>query len=137
MCHPIIHFFKSLLILFASFLVFVFASFLMTLSLKLSLLKAIAKRLKSVKERQLLLSQKLEITIWEAIRKEAMNQSTKIIKKIQKNLSKEIKSDNICYCKVGWVITKFGAIEKSPYCYCNIGKLPFLKGNKDYFTFWW
>ena len=31
-----------------------------------------------------------------------------------KNWSKEIKSDNFCYCKVGRAITKWGAIEKSP-----------------------
>ena len=43
-------------------------------------------------------------------RKEAMNQSTKLIQ----NLSKEIKSDNFCYRKVGRAITKWGAIEKSP-----------------------
>ena len=39
-----------------------------------------------------------------------MNQSTKIIQ----NRSKEIKSDNFCYRKVGRAITKWGAIEKSP-----------------------
>jgi hypothetical protein len=31
-----------------------------------------------------------------------------------KNWSKEIKSDNFCYRKVGRAITKWGAIEKSP-----------------------
>ena len=31
-----------------------------------------------------------------------------------KNLSKEIKSDNFFYCKVGRAITKLGAMEKSP-----------------------
>ena len=49
-----------------------------------------------------------------------------------KNLSKEIKSDNFCYRKVGRAITKWGAIEKSP-----IMKFSFLKGNKYYFAFWW
>jgi hypothetical protein len=39
-----------------------------------------------------------------------MNQSTKLIQ----NRSKEIKSDNFCYRKVGRAITKWGAIEKSP-----------------------
>ena len=39
-----------------------------------------------------------------------------------KNLSKEIKSNNFCYRKVGTAITKWGAIEISP--------LPFLKGKK-------
>ena len=29
-----------------------------------------------------------------------------------KNLSKEIKSDNICYCKVGRAITKWKAMEE-------------------------
>ena len=37
-----------------------------------------------------------------------MNQSTKLIKK----LSKEIKSNNFCYRKVGRAITKWGAIFK-------------------------
>ena len=32
---------------------------------------------------------------------------------LQKNLSKEIKSDNFCYRKNGRAITKWGAIEKS------------------------
>ena len=45
-----------------------------------------------------------------------------------KNLKKEIKSDNFCYHKVGRAIIKWGAIKK---------KLPFFKGNKKYFTFWW
>ena len=31
-----------------------------------------------------------------------------------KNLSKQIKSDNFCYRKVGRAITKWGAIGKSP-----------------------
>ena len=39
-----------------------------------------------------------------------MNQSTKLIQKI----SKEVKSDNFCYRKVGRAITKWEAIEKSP-----------------------
>ena len=38
-----------------------------------------------------------------------MNQSTKLTKKI----SKDIKSDNFCLRKVGISITKLGAIEKS------------------------
>ena len=44
-----------------------------------------------------------------------MNQSTKLIQ----NRSKEIKSDNFCYRKVGRAITKWG----------------FSKGNKNYFAF--
>ena len=36
------------------------------------------------------------------------------LQKLYKNLNKEIKSDNFCYRKVGRVITKLGAIEKSP-----------------------
>ena len=36
------------------------------------------------------------------------------IQNTYKNLSKEIKSDNFCYRKVGRAITKWGAIEKSP-----------------------
>ena len=43
-------------------------------------------------------------------RKEAMNQSTKHMQ----NWSKEIKSDNFCYRKVGRAITTWGSIEKSP-----------------------
>ena len=39
-----------------------------------------------------------------------------------KNWSKEIKSDNFGYRKVGRAITKCGG---------------FLKGKKNYFTFWW
>ena len=49
-----------------------------------------------------------------------------------KNLSKEIKSDNFCYRKVGRAMTKWGAIEKS----LILEKLPFLKGKKKYFAFW-
>ena len=45
-----------------------------------------------------------------------------------KNWSKEIKSDNFCYRKVGRAITKWGAI---------LEKLPFLKGNKNNSEFWW
>ena len=41
-----------------------------------------------------------------------------------KNGSKEIKSENFCYRKVGRAII-------------NGEKLPFLKGNKNYFLFWW
>ena len=36
------------------------------------------------------------------------------LQNLYKNLSKEIKSDNFCYRKVGRAITKWGAIEKSP-----------------------
>ena len=35
------------------------------------------------------------------------------LQKSRKNLSKEIKSDNFCYRKVGRAITKGGAIEES------------------------
>ena len=35
------------------------------------------------------------------------------LQKSYKNFSKEIKSDNFCYRKVGRAITKWGAIEKS------------------------
>ena len=41
-----------------------------------------------------------------------------------KNLSKEIKSDKFCYRKVGRAMTKWG-----------VNRLPFLKGNKNYFAF--
>ena len=43
-----------------------------------------------------------------------------------KNWSKEIKSDNFFYRKVGRTITKWGVIEKSPI----LEKLPFLKLTK-------
>ena len=36
------------------------------------------------------------------------------LQNLYKNLSKEIKSNNFCYGKVGRAITKWGAIEKSP-----------------------
>ena len=35
------------------------------------------------------------------------------LKNSYKNLSKEIKSDNLCYRKVGRATTKWGAIDKS------------------------
>ena len=74
-----------------------------------SLLKAIAKRLpllfanafKIIKERQLYGKQ---------YRKEAMNKSTILMQKF----NKETKSDNFCYRKVGTAITNCGTIEKSP-----------------------
>ena len=50
-----------------------------------------------------------------------------------KNRSKEIKSDNFCYRKVGRAITKWEALEKSPI----FEKITIFKGNKNYFTFWW
>ena len=119
-----------ILILFASFFVSVLCFFFYSF-LKLSLLKAIAIRLpllfanafKSVKERQLLLSQYLEerYLYWKQNRKEAMNQSTKPIQQLKQH----IKSDNFCYRKVGRAITKWGAIEKSPS----------LKCTKNYFAF--
>jgi hypothetical protein len=65
------------------------------------LLLIFANAFKSVKERQLYGGQ---------YRKEAMNLSTKPIQ----NLSKDIKLNNFCYCKVGRAITEWGAIEKSP-----------------------
>ena len=43
------------------------------------------------------------------------------LQNLYKNLSKEIKSDNFWYCKVGRAITIWGAI---------LEKLPFLKGKK-------
>ena len=46
----------------------------------------------------------------EQYRKEAMNQS--IYKTVTKQ-SKDINSDNFCYCKVGRAMTKWGEIEKS------------------------
>ena len=49
-----------------------------------------------------------------------MNQFTKLIQNSYKT-----------HRKVGSVITKWGAIEKSPI----LEKLPFLKGNKNYFAF--
>jgi hypothetical protein len=36
------------------------------------------------------------------------------LQNLYKNWSKEIKSDNFCYRKVGRSITKWGAIEKNP-----------------------
>ena len=45
----------------------------------------------------------------EQYKKEAMNQFKK---KIIQNLSKEVKSNNFCFCKVGRAITKWGAIKK-------------------------
>ena len=45
-----------------------------------------------------------------------------------KNLSKDIKSDNFCYRKVGRAITKWGAIEKNQYWYRNIGIITIFKG---------
>ena len=51
------------------------------------------------------------ITIWEAIQKRSHEP---IYKTNKKNWSKEIKSDNFCYRKVGRAITKWWAIEKSP-----------------------
>ena len=90
----------------------------MALFPKLSLLKAVAKRLpllfanafKSIKERQLLLSQIVgrAITIWEAKKNPGTN-----LQNLYKNKSKEIKSENFCYRKVEGAITKWGAIEKS------------------------
>ena len=50
------------------------------------------------------------ITIWEAIQK----RSHEPIYKTHTKKSKEIKSDNLCYRKAGRVITRWGAIEKSP-----------------------
>ena len=44
-----------------------------------------------------------------------------------KNLSKDIKSDNFCYRKVGRAITKCGAIEKNQYWYRNIGIITIFK----------
>ena len=63
-----------------------------------------------------------------------MNQSTKLIQ----NCSKEIKSDNFCYRKVGRAITKWGAREKSNIAIVisNIVKLPFLKGNNSILQYW-
>ena len=55
-----------------------------------------------------------------------------------KNLSKKIKSDNFCYRKVGRAITKWGSNrEKSNIAIAILEKLPSIKGNKNYFTFWW
>ena len=50
------------------------------------------------------------------------------IQNLYKNLSKGIKCDNFCYCKVGRVITKWGAIEKSPIAILE--KFPFFEGYK-------
>ena len=58
-----------------------------------------------------------------------MNQSTKLIQ----NGSKEIKSDNFCYRKVGSAITKWGAIEKSPILLSQYWKnYHFLRVTKIY-----
>ena len=46
-----------------------------------------------------------------------------------KNLSKEIKSDNFWYHKVGREITKWGAIEKSPILLSQYWKNEWLNGN--------
>ena len=48
------------------------------------------------------------IAVWEAIKKRSHEPI------LYKNLSKEVKSDNFCYRKVGRAITKWGAIDKSP-----------------------
>ena len=45
--------------------------------------------------------------------------------------SKEIKSDNFFYRKVGRAITKWGAIVQ--YCYRNIGKITNFKGSQILF----
>ena len=67
-------------------------------------------------------------TIKRAIEKRSQKQRFK--------LSKEIKSDNFCYHIVGRVITKWGAIEKSPILNnhnLNLSnKLLFNTGNKRY-----
>ena len=52
-----------------------------------------------------------------------MNQSTKLIQKLKQGQ----KSDNFCYSKVGRAITKCGAIEKSPICYRNVGKMTIFR----------
>ena len=56
-----------------------------------------------------------------------------------KNWSKEIKSDNFCYRKVGKAITTYmgSNTEKSNIAIAILEKLPFSKGNKNYFAFWW
>ena len=48
-----------------------------------------------------------------------------------KNLSKEIKSDNFCYRKVGRAITNWAAIEKSPILLSQYWKNCHLKGKKN------
>ena len=50
------------------------------------------------------------ITIWGAIQKEVKNHYTKALQKI----SREVISNNFCYCKVGRAITKWGSHGKSP-----------------------
>ena len=60
-----------------------------------------------------------------------MNQSTNLYK----NLSKEIKSDNFCYRKAVRAITLGSNREKSNIAIAILEKLPFLKGNKNYFAF--
>ena len=60
------------------------------------------------------------ITIWEAIQK-------RILQNSYKNLSKEIKSDNFCYRKVGRTITKWGTIEKSPILLSQYWKITIFK----------
>ena len=55
-----------------------------------------------------------------------------------KNWSKEIKSDNFCYRKVGRAITKWGKNrEKSNIAIAILEKLPLLKGDKKLFRIWW
>ena len=51
-----------------------------------------------------------------------MNQRTKPIQKMKK----EVKSNNLCYCKVGRLINEKGAIEKMQYCFCNIWQMSSL-----------
>ena len=55
-----------------------------------------------------------------------------------KNLSKEIKSVNFCYCKVGRAITNWGAIEKSPILLSQYWKnYHFQWVNFFSLAFWW
>ena len=64
---------------------------------------------KNVKERQLLVGRAK--TIERAMEKRSHK---KKVQNRDNKLSKEVKSDNFCYRKVGRAISKWGAIEKSP-----------------------
>ena len=126
-CHPIIHISNiaiaildfsllllvklSLLILFGSFLVSVLCFFYGSLS-KVIALPTIAIAI------VVALSRNYCCRIsWQSHNYMGSNTEKKPwtnLQNLYKNLSKEIKSDNFCYCKVGRPMTKWGAIEKSP-----------------------
>ena len=85
-----------------------------------SLLKAIAKRL------PLLFANAFKSDNYMGSNTEKKSWTN--LQNLYKNWSKEIKSDNFCYRKVGRAITKWGAKEKSPILPRNIGIINILKG---------